>query len=253
MNIDQQEHFEYVLRLGDNALILGQRLSEWCGHSPFVEEDVAMANTALDHVGRARMLLTHAADIEGKGHTEDDLAYKRYEREFKNFLITELPIGDFAFSMVRQALVDTYHYYLFDGLTDSADDTLAAIAAKAVKESRYHLRRSSQWLCKLGDGTEQSHIKTQDAVTRIWRFTSELFEYDLVDQNAIAAGLAPDMDAIESSWREYVSNLLREATLDQPEAAPLAASGRDGRHTEHLGYLLAEMQYLQRAYPGQTW
>ncbi|MGR8947311.1 MAG: 1,2-phenylacetyl-CoA epoxidase subunit PaaC [Gammaproteobacteria bacterium] len=253
MNIEQADHFEYVLRLGDNALILGQRLSEWCGHSPFVEEDVAMANTALDHVGRARMLLTHAGSIEGKGQSEDDLAYKRYERDFKNFLIAELPIGDFAFSMVRQLLLDTYHYYLFDGLTGSADETLAAIAAKAVKESRYHLRRSSQWLCKLGDGTDESHAKTQDAVSRIWRFTSELFEYDSVDHNAMKAGLAPDMSEIERAWRTYVADILAEATLQQPEAAPLAASGREGRHTEHLGFLLAEMQYLQRAYPGQSW
>ena len=253
MNIDRPDHFEYVLRLGDNALILGQRLSEWCGHSPFVEEDVAMANTALDHIGRARMLLAHAGEIEGKGQSEDDLAYKRYERDYKNFLITELPIGDFAFTIVRQFLMDAYHYFLYDGLKTSADETLAAIAAKAVKESRYHLRRSSQWLCKLGDGTEESHLRAQQAVDRIWRFTSELFDLDDVDKAAVAAGIAPDLAAVESAWQKYVDNGLSEATLEKPQSAPLAASGRAGRHTEHLGYLLAEMQYLQRAYPGLSW
>ena len=253
MNIEPADHFEYVLRLGDNALILGQRLSEWCGHSPFVEEDVALANTALDHVGRARMLLTHAGEIEGKGHSEDDLAYKRYERDYKNFLITELPIGDFAFTITRQFLMDAYHYYLYQGLSGSTDETLAAIAAKAVKESRYHLRRSSQWLCKLGDGTQESHEKAQQAIDRIWRFNSELFDLDDVDRAAMAAGIAPDLAVIQSEWQQHVDSCLKEATLVQPESAPLAASGREGRHTEHLGYLLAEMQYLQRAYPGLSW
>ncbi|MEM7465856.1 MAG: 1,2-phenylacetyl-CoA epoxidase subunit PaaC [Pseudomonadota bacterium] len=253
MNIKTADHFEYVLRLGDNALILGQRLSEWCGHSPFVEEDVAMANTALDHIGRARMLLTYAGEIEGKGQSEDDLAYKRHEAEFKNFLIAELPIGDFAFTIVRQFLLDAYHYYLFDGLTNSADDKLAAIAAKSVKESRYHLRRSSEWLIKLGDGTKESHEKMQSSVDRIWRFNSELFEYDDIDRAAASAGLAPDMAAVEASWQRSVDETLAEATLNRPESAPLAASGRAGRHTEHLGYLLAEMQHLQRAYPGLSW
>ena len=251
--MERAKHFEYVLRLGDNALILGQRLSEWCGHSPFVEEDVALANTALDHVGRARMLLTHAGEIEGEGRTEDDLAYQRYERAYKNFLITELPIGDFAFTMVRQFLMDAYHYHLYAGLTQSSDETLAAIAAKAVKESRYHLKRSSQWVCKLGDGTEESHERTQQAIDRIWRFNSELFDLDEVDEAAMSAGVAPDLAEIERNWQASVDNCLAEATLKRPETAPLAASGRAGRHTEHLGYLLAEMQYLQRAYPGLTW
>lgn len=251
--IGQAEHFEYLLRLGDNALILGQRLSEWCGHSPFVEEDVAMANTALDHVGRARMLLTHAADVEGVGKTEDTLAYHRTEREFRNFLLVELPIGDFAFTIVRQFLADTYHYHLFKGLVHSTDETLAAIAAKAVKESRYHLRRSSEWLCKLGDGTQESHDKAQDALNRIWRFTTELFETDTVDEAVISAGIAPSTESLEEPWHQYVDDILNEATLDKPAAAPLAASGRKGIHTEHLGYLLAEMQHLQRAYPGLTW
>ena len=181
------EHVEYVLRLGDNALILGQRLSEWCGHSPFVEEDVAMANTALDHIGRARMLLTHAGELEGRGRSEDDFAFARTEREFRNFLLCELPIGDFAFTIVRQTLMDAYHLHLYELLQASVDPTLAAIAAKVVKESRYHLRHSSEWLIRLGDGT------------------------------------------------------------------PLAASGRAGVHTEHMGFLLAEMQSVPRTYPGLQW
>lgn len=253
LDINKSDHFEYLLRLGDNALILGQRLSEWCGHSPFVEEDVAMANTALDHVGRARMLLTHAAELQGEGHTEDTLAYLRTEREFRNFLLVELPIGDFAFTIVRQFLADTYHYNLFKALLESKDQTLAAIAAKAVKESRYHLRRSSEWLCKLGDGTEESHDKVQAALNKIWRFTSELFENDRVDDAAIAAGIAPRLEAIQAPWHSHVDAILSEATLAKPPAAPLAASGRKGIHTEHLGYLLAEMQHLQRAYPGLSW
>jgi len=253
VNIDKADHFQYLLRLGDNALILGQRLSEWCGHSPFVEEDVAMANTALDHVGRARMLLTHAANIEDAGQTEDSLAYNRTEREFRNFLIVELPIGDFAFTIVRQALIDAYHYHLFTELVSSSDETLAAIAAKAVKESRYHLRRSAEWLCKLGDGTEESHLKTQAAVNKIWRFTSELFETDEVDDAVTATGIAPKADGLAASWHGYIDELFAEATLQRPPTAPLAASGRKGIHTEHLGFLLAEMQHLQRAYPGLTW
>jgi ring-1,2-phenylacetyl-CoA epoxidase subunit PaaC len=246
-------HFEYVLRLGDNALILGQRISEWCGHSPFVEEDVAMANTALDHIGRARLLLTHAAELAGTGQTEDDLAYLRTERDFKNFLLCELPIGDFAFTIVRQVLMDTYHFLLFDRLQSSTDVTLAAIAAKVVKESTYHLRHSSEWLIRLGDGTAESHERVRGALHEQWRFTSELFAGDGVDEFAAAAGIGPALPALAAAWRERIGAILREATLDVPPDAPLAASGRAGLHTEHMGYLLAEMQSVQRTYPGLTW
>lgn len=246
-------HFEYVLRLGDNALILGQRVSEWCGHSPFVEEDVAMANTALDHIGRARMLLSHAGKLAGRGQSEDDLAYQRNEREFKNFLLCELPIGDFAFTVVRQVLMDTYHYQLYERLQRSSDETLAAIAAKVVKESTYHLRHSSQWLLRLGDGTQESHRRTQDALDEQWRFTSELFDADAVDDYAFGTGIGPDVAVLEAAWRDSVAEILARATLNQPEDAPLAASGRRGLHTEHMGYLLSEMQAVQRAYPGLEW
>jgi len=246
-------HFEYVLRLGDNALILGQRLSEWCGHSPFVEEDVAMANTALDHIGLSRMLLTLAGELEGRGQTEDDLAFKRNEREFKNFLLCELPVGDFAFTIVRQALFDTYHFHLYDGLQQSSDPTLAAIAAKAVKECTYHLRHSSQWLIRLGDGTDESHRRTQDALNEQWRFTSEFFDVDQVDEFAVAAEIGPDVEQIRQQWYAEISNVLSTATLTQPQHVPIAASGCRGLHTEHMGYLLASMQSVQRAYPGLEW
>ncbi len=246
-------HFDYVLALGDNALVLGQRLSEWCGHSPFVEEDVAMANTALDHIGRARLLLTHAGVLEGAGRDEDALAFFRSEREFRNFLLCELPIGDFAFTIVRQVLLDSYHHLLYERLQDSADATLAAIAAKAVKESAYHVRHSSQWLIRLGDGTQESHDRVQRALNEQWRFTSELFRENPVDDAMLAAGIGIDVKELESAWRANVGAVLNESTLAQPNDEPLAASGRDGRHTEHMGYLLAVMQSVPRAYPGLEW
>lgn len=249
----EQWHFNYVLRLGDNALVLGQRLSEWCGHSPFVEEDVAMANTALDHIGRARMLLTHAAHLEGQGRNEDDLAYLRNERQFMNFLLCELPVGDFAFTIVRQLLLDVYHRLLYDALQQSSDATLAAIAAKVIKESTYHLRHSSEWLIRLGDGTEESHQRAQSALTNQWRFTSEFFDADKIDEAAFSNGVGVDLAKLQRLWRTEVESILKKATLQQPEDTPLAASGRAGLHTEHMGFLLAEMQSVQRAYPGLEW
>lgn len=247
------EHVEYVLRLGDNALILGQRLSEWCGHSPFVEEDVAMANTALDHIGRARMLLTHAGELEGRGRSEDDLAFLRTEREYRNFLLCELPIGDFAFSIVRQTLMDAYHLHLYERLQASTDATLAAIAAKVVKESRYHLRHSSEWMIRLGDGTDESKARTQRALDGQWRYTSELFATDDVDACAADAGIGADPAELAAAWRDEVERLVATATLSVPEDTPLAASGRAGLHTEHMGFLLAEMQSVPRTYPGLQW
>jgi ring-1,2-phenylacetyl-CoA epoxidase subunit PaaC len=246
-------HFEYVLRLGDNALILGQRISEWCGHSPFVEEDVAMANTALDHIGRSRMLLTHAGNLHGTQQSEDDLAYSRNEREFKNFLLCELPIGDFAFTIVRQVLLDTYHFHLYDALQKSTDATLAAIAAKVVKESTYHLRHSSEWLIRLGDGTEESQRRAQLALDNQWRYTSEFFQADEVDEAAHKAGVGVEVSLLEKLWRDNVNDIVTSSCLSQPKDAPLHASGRAGLHTEHMGFLLAEMQSVQRAYPGLDW
>lgn len=246
-------HIEYVLRLGDNALILGQRLSEWCGHSAFVEEDVAMANIALDHIGRARTLFTLACDLEGRGRTEDDLAYGRGADAFKNFWICELPIGDFAFTIVRQVLFDTYHFHLYEQLQQSSDRKLAAIAAKVIKESTYHLRHCSQWLIRLGDGTDESHRRAQDALNEQWCFTGELFAADAIDEFALAADIGPDITDLRQRWRAEIADILRNARLKQPDDAPIEAGGRQGLHTDHMGGLLARMQSVQRAYPGLEW
>jgi len=246
-------HFTYVVRLGDNALVLGQRLSEWCGHSPFLEEDIAMANTALDLIGRARMLYTHAGQLEGAGRDEDTLAFLRDEREFGNFLMCELPNGDYAFTLARQFLLDVYHHLLFDALGASADDTLAAIAGKAVKEAAYHVRRSSDWVVRLGDGTEESHGRMQAALDELWAYTAELFAGDAVDAASAAAGIGPAPATLADAWRRQVEGVLHRAGLTLPADDWQAGGGRAGLHTEHMGRLLAEMQIVQRSYPGLRW
>ena len=246
-------HFETVLRLGDNALILGQRLSEWCGHSPFLEEDIAIANTALDHIGRARMLLSHAGELEGRGRSEDDLAYLRDEREFRNFLMVELPVGDFAFTLVRQFMLDVYHRELYALLKGSADETLAAIASKAVKECAYHVRRSGEWILRLGDGTSESHDRAQSALDELWGYSHELFAGDAVDRAMMDAKVVPDLADVCEPWRREVEATLTEATLQIPHDDWQATGGREGVHTEHMGHLLAELQVLQRTYPELEW
>lgn len=246
-------HFETVLRLGDNALILGQRLSEWCGHSPFLEEDIAIANTALDHIGRARMLLSHAGELEGRGRSEDDLAYLRDEREFRNFLMVELPVGDFAFTLVRQFMLDVYHRELYALLKGSSDETLAAIASKAVKECAYHVRRSGEWILRLGDGTSESHDRAQSALDELWGYSHELFAGDAVDRAMMDAKVVPDLADVYEPWRREVEATLTEATLQIPHDDWQATGGREGVHTEHMGHLLAELQVLQRTYPGLEW
>ncbi|MCP5201024.1 MAG: phenylacetate-CoA oxygenase subunit PaaC [Gammaproteobacteria bacterium] len=246
-------HFTYVLRLGDNALVLGQRLSEWCGHSPFLEEDIAMANTALDLIGRARMLYSHAGRLEGRGRDEDALAYLRDEREFGNFLMCELPNGDYGFTLVRQYLLDVYHRHLYAALTESRDDELAAIAAKAVKEAAYHARRSGDWVLRLGDGTAESNARCQAALDELWGYTAELFTPDAVDSAMLEAGVAPDLATLRTRWEADVLARLAEAGLTVPADDWQAEGGRAGRHTEHMGRLLAELQFVQRAYPGQQW
>ena len=249
----QQELFQYVLRLGDNALINGQRLAEWCGHGPFLEQDLAMSNTALDLIGRARMLLTYAAEVEGKGRSEDDLAYFRSEREFRNFHIMELPVGDFAFTTARQFFIDVYDYIFYRALQDSADATLAAIAAKTLKECEYHLRHSSEWMVRLGDGTEESHARLTRAVTELMPFTPELFAADEIDQAMEEQKIGVDLKRIEVLWHEKVDRVFSEAMLERPQVSFTRGGGRQGLHSEHMGYLLAEMQSLQRAYPGLQW
>lgn len=252
-NDTQQATRQYAVRLGDDALILGHRLSEWCSNGPFLEEDLALTNVALDFIGRARMFYGYAAELSGGDCTEDTLAYQRDCREFSNLLLHELPIGDFAFTMARQYLLDEYTLAFMQQLLQSADATLAAIAAKSVKESRYHLRRSREWMLRLGDGTAESHQRLQRALEELWGYTHELFDLDALEQGLVEAGIAVDSTALRPAWEQAVSATLAEATLAMPEAQWAVRGGRKGEHTESLGHLLSELQFLQRAYPGLSW
>lgn len=250
----QQAHFQYLLRLGDNALILGHRLSEWCGHGPVLEQDIAMTNIALDQVGQARSLLAHAGKVEGQGRDEDKLAYLRDAWEFRNALLTEQPNEDFAFTIVRQFLFDAFNFYLHEELKSSQDEQLRAIAEKSLKEIAYHLRYSSEWVIRLGDGTEESHQKMQYALDSLWTYTGELTTPDEVDTLMLDAGIGADLRRIQPLYDEKVAAILKEATLVKPETKHMQHGGKNGKmHTEYLGYILAEMQFVQRAYPGMEW
>ena len=246
-------HFEYVLHLGDNALILGQRLSEWCGHGPVLEEDIALANIALDLIGQARLMLSHAALLEGQRRDEDALAYLRDANQFKNFTLLELPNGDFAFTIARNVLFSTYQCQLWQALSDSSDTELAAIAAKSIKESRYHLRHSGEWLIRLGDGTEESHRRAQAAVNELWPYTAEMFVDLPGDAELVSSAVAVAPSSLDAPWREEVAGWLADATLSTPVATRFMSGGRRGLHSEHFGFLLAEMQVLHRAHPGAKW
>ncbi|MCS7036895.1 MAG: 1,2-phenylacetyl-CoA epoxidase subunit PaaC [Saprospiraceae bacterium] len=248
-----QASFPYVLQLGDNALILSHRLSEWCGHGPVLEQDIALTNIALDLLGQARLLLTYAGEIEGLGRTEDDLASFRDAHQFRNVLLVEQPNGDWAHTIVRQFFFDAYHYYHYQALLQSRDERLAAIAQKALKEVTYHLRYSSEWTIRLGDGTEESHRRMQEAVDDLWMYTGELTTPNEVEREAAEAGVGSDLTQIRPLWEAKVREVLEEATLQIPGNSWMQSGGKDGRHTEHLGYILAEMQFLQRAYPGLQW
>jgi ring-1,2-phenylacetyl-CoA epoxidase subunit PaaC len=243
----------YLLRLGDTSLVLGQRLGEWIGHAPALEEDLGLANLALDLVGQARLILTYAAEVEGKGRDEDALAFSRDAPQFMNLTLAEQPNGDFAQTIVRQVLLDAWQLEVYEALMKSADIRLAAIAAKAVKESRYHFRFSSGWLIRLGDGTEESHRRAQDAVDSLWRFTDELFTPDELDEQMAAAGIAPHLAELQPRWSVHIDEVFREATLQRPASARYPWHGKRGVHTEHLGHMLTEMQHLQRTYPGAQW
>jgi len=245
--------FDYCTALGDDSVVLGHRLSEWCRNGPFLEEDLALTNVSLDFIGRARMFYSYAAELEGQGRSEDDIAYLRDCREYRNLLINELPNGDFAFTMARQFLVDVYDMGFFTELAQSKDSMLAAIAAKAIKESRYHLRRSEDWIKRLGDGTEESQKRVQNAFNQLWAYCPEMFEMPDDEQQLLEAGMAVDRSALRSNWESTVHAVMQEATLDIPTENRAIGGGRDGKHTEHLGFLLAEMQFLQRTYPGQQW
>jgi ring-1,2-phenylacetyl-CoA epoxidase subunit PaaC len=246
--------FEYLLRQGDNALILSQQLSQLCGKGPALEEDMALTNVALDLLGQTRMWLTYAGEVEGHGRDEDRLAYLRDTREFRNCLLVEQPNGDYAQTLMRQFLFDTWHYFLMRGLLASSDRRIAEIAEKSVKEVTYHLRRSGDLVVRLGDGTDVSHRKMQDALDELWTYAGEMFIYDDVDQAMVAQGVAPAAASLRADFLAHVAEVLDEATLAMPPPdAYVQRGGKQGRHTERLGYILAEMQFLQRAYPGVEW
>ena len=243
----------YVLQRADDALVLGHRLSEWCGHAPLMEEDMALSNMALDLIGQARALYTYAGEVEGAGRSEDDYAYLRDERAYGNLLLVERPNGDFAMTMVRQMFFAAHVEPYWQRMTASTDPTLAAIAAKAQKEAAYHLRHAAEWVIRLGDGTAESHTRAQEAVDALWPFTGELFEADDRERALVAAGVAANPDDLQPVWRATVSRVLADATLATPPDGWMQSGGRHGRHSEHLGHLLAELQHMQRSHPGASW
>lgn len=253
VTIDRAQHVDYILRLADSAMILGHRLSEWCGHGPVLEEDIALSNIALDQIGLARLLYTHAGAVEGSGRTEDDFAFKRDVMEWRNVLLAEQPNGDFADTIARQFLIDCFNVELLSSLSNSADAELAAIAAKSLKEVTYHRRHSGEWVIRLGDGTDESHRRMQAALERQWIFTDELFEMDGLDRAMIAAGIGTDLSALRPAWDAMVNRVLDEATLTRPSADFPRSGGRTGNHSEFLGYILADLQFMQRAYPDMEW
>lgn len=248
-----ESRLRYVLRLADTSLVLGQRLGEWIGHAPALEEDLALANISLDLIGQARLLLTYAGEIEGRGRDEDALAFLRDAPQFYNVSLAEQPNGDFAQTIVRQFLIDVWQLELYEALSGSTDARLAGIAAKAVKETRYHLRFSAGWLVRLGDGTAESHARMQGALDALWRFTDELLTPDALDEEMAAAGVGPSLTALRPRWEARVREGLGEATLKRPAAARHPWYGKCGVHTEHLGHMLGEMQHLPRVLPGATW
>ena len=245
---------QYVTGLGDDALVLSHRLAEWITNAPQLEEDLALANISLDLLGQARTLLSYAGEVEGKGRTEDDLAYLRSEREFRNLQLVEIPNGDFAVTIARQLIISAYQFELYTALLSSADETLAALAAKAIKEVDYHRDHATQWTLRLGDGTEQSHARMQVALEATWPYVEELFDpTDIARELAALPGVAVDPSTLRESWTAYVRPVLVEATMPEPQPNRRSRGGRRGLHTEYLGHMLAEMQILHRAHPGVTW
>lgn len=244
---------EYVLRLGDNALVLSQRLAEWCGKGPVLEEDLATTNTALDLLGQARLWLSYAGELEGKGRDEDRLAFHRDAHEFRNVLLVEQPNGHYGDTIARQYYFDAFHLPLLRLLATSSDERIADIAAKSAKEAAYHLERSADWVIRLGDGTEESHVRMQQSVDDLWMYTGELFEADGVDRAMTDARIGPDLTALRETWLAHVREVFAEATLTLPAETWMQRGGKQGVHTEKLGFLLAEMQHLPRAYPDARW
>ena len=251
--VSSETLFQYLLRLGDDRLVLGHRLSEWCGHGPILEEDIALANIALDLIGQSSLYLKLAGETEGKGRSEDDLAYFRDAVDYRNVQIVELPKGDYAFTIVRQFFFDVFSFHVLEVLEKGSHPELAGIASKGFKEVRYHVRHSSEWVLRMGDGTQESHDRAQKAVDGLWRFTAEMFQADQVDRDIHAAGIGPDLDVIRPKWDAVVKDVLSRATLTVPDHPPAMTGGRRGLHTESLGHMLSEMQIVARSHPGATW
>jgi ring-1,2-phenylacetyl-CoA epoxidase subunit PaaC len=250
---DKKKFLEFLLRLADDHLILGHRLSEWCGHAPMLEEDLAMPNMALDLIGQARALYAYAAEMEGEGRTEDDFAYLRREREYRNCLLAERPNGDFAHTMLRQLYFAAFMEPMWRAMTNSTDATLAGIAAKAVKEAAYHIRHAGEWVVRLGDGTEESARRMKAAAEELAPYVGELFETDDLTEAMAEAGIAPDPATLRPEFDRTIGAIFAEAGLEIPVAPWMQSGGRQGRHGEAMGFLLAELQYMQRTYPGAAW
>lgn len=253
IQVGTQPQVQYLLRIGDTALILAQRLGEWTGHAPVLEEDIALANMALDLIGQCRAVLTHAGALEGAGHDEDQLAFLREERDYRNVTLVELPRGDFAVTIVRNTMMATFFKLLWGKLADSRDAELAAIAGKAIKEARYHQQHAADWLVRLAGGTEESRRRVDKAVAQLWPYHAELFTSDAVDQHAHDTGLGPRWGDLKDAWLAEMAQVFDEAGLVLPAPVAFLSTGKNGVHSEHMGYILAEMQHLQRAYPGGVW
>ena len=253
IQVSANPEVQYLLRIGDTALILGQRLGEWTGHAPVLEEDIALANMALDLIGQCRAVLTHAGVLEGAGHDEDQLAFLREERDYRNVTLVELPRGDFAVTIVRNTMMATFFKLLWERLALSRDSELAAIAGKAVKEARYHQQHAADWLVRLADGTAESRRRVDKAVADLWIYHAELFASDAVDDYAHDSGLGPRWGELREPWFAEMAEIFRVAGLPLPATVPFLSTGKTGVHSEHMGFILAGMQQLQRAYPGGVW
>ncbi len=253
ITLSDNARVQYLLRIGDTCLLLGQRLGEWCGHGPVLEEDIALTNMALDLIGQTRAIYSHAAAIDGQGFDEDQLAFLRDERDYRNVSLAELPRGDFAFTVQRNLMLATWLKLLWERLSDSSDDELAGIAGKAVKEARYHQQHAADWVLRLADGTDESRGRSENALAELWRYVPELFAHDAVDDAAVAANLGPARRDLQEAWQAEMAAVFDEAGLVPPAASAFRSHGSTGMHTEHMGYLLADLQNLQRSFPGGVW
>jgi len=252
-NTANQKISEYSLRIGDTSLILGQRIAEWCGHGPILEEDIALTNISLDLIGQARAFLTYAGELREKKSSEDELAFFRNDRDYRNTLLAEQPNGDFAHTIIRQLFISTFQYYFFERLKKSSDKTFAALAEKSLKEVAYHLRHCSEWTYRLGDGTEESKSKMINAIDDLWRYTGDLFSTDEVDKDLLNLGIGVDMTDVKKEWDKKINEVMTRATLSVPADSYMITGGIKGKHTEYLGHILSEMQILPRSFPGATW